>query len=216
MNLRVGQSVRLDVHQGDSHIELSGGVLQIGTGELMLTFPSYKVLPFVKTGSRVTLRAWDHLGMHQAKTRVTRVTKVPHPGVIVLTAPRSFQTVQKRNYFRLETSLAIRFWLGGAPAADAAILASRAVTDDISAGGVRFRTLQSMAVGDRLFIVIDFPRGQRSSAESLSFLSRVVRVSEAAVEDEVQYTVGCQFEDVRDRERDRMVKLLLDLQANVR
>jgi c-di-GMP-binding flagellar brake protein YcgR len=215
VNLRVGQNVRLEV-QGEAHVELDGTVLLVGEKELMLNFPRYKVLPFVKAGARAVLRAWDHLGLHQAKVRVTRVTKVPHPGVLVLTVPRSYQTIQKRNYFRLETSLVLGFWVGPAPGPENVTMASRAITDDISAGGVRFKTLQALTLGQLLFMSIDFPRGQRSAAETVSFSAQVVRVTSTTVEDEVQYTVSCQFENVRDRDRDRVVKLLLDLQSKVR
>jgi c-di-GMP-binding flagellar brake protein YcgR len=202
--------------QGEGYVELDGTILQVGDKELMLNFPRAKVLPFVKAGARAVLRAWDHLGMHQAKTRVTRMTKVPLPGVMVLAVPRSYQTIQKRNYFRLETSLVLRFWVGPAPGPENATMASRAITDDVSAGGVRFKTLQALTVGQLLFMAIDFPRGERSAAETLSFAARVVRVASTTVEDEVQYTVSCQFDNVRDRDRDRMVKLLLDLQSKVR
>ena len=215
MNFRIGQAVRIEV-LGEGHVELDGTILQVGDKELMLNFPRSKALPFVRAGARAVLRAWDHLGMHQAKTRVTRMTKVPLPGVMVLTVPRTFQTIQKRNYFRLETSLVLRFWVGPAPGPENATMASRAITDDVSAGGVRFKTLQALTVGQLLFMVIDFPRGERSAAETLSFAARVVRVTSTTVEDEVQYTVSCQFDDVRDRDRDRMVKLLLDLQSKVR
>ncbi|MEA2696159.1 MAG: PilZ domain [Myxococcales bacterium] len=224
VRLRVGQDIRLSVQDALTYGEIQGSILQLGKKQLMLAFPSYRDLPGVLAGASAVLSFWDDFGLHQGKTHLVAVTTKPYPGAII-ERPRNFVTRQKRGYFRLATSLAITF----APLAPAAVpalaLASptraletlRAVTEDISAGGVRFRTSQGLTVGAVLRLGIDFPRGEQTLKNDLVALDgRVVRVTSVVVEDETQLTVSCQFQNVRETDRDRLVKLLLDLQRRAR
>ena len=195
-----------------THGELRGSILQLGKRPLMLAFPQYRDLPGVMVGANAVLSVWDGFGLHKGRSRMLVVTTKPYPGAII-ERPRAFITQQKRDYFRLATSLAITF----APVAAADAPPLRAVTEDISAGGLRFRTLEPLVVGADLRLGVDFPRGDQASSHELVALDgRVVRVTEVKVDDESQYTVSCQFERVRAVERDRLVKLLLDLQRRAR
>ena len=213
VSLRVGQDIRLSMQDAIPQVELQGSILQLGKRQLMLAFPHYRELPGVMVGANAMLSVWDGFGLHRGRSRMLVVTTTPYPGAII-ERPRTFITQQKRGYFRLATSLAITF----APLTSAAMSQPlRAVTEDISAGGLRFRTLEALGVGADLRLGVDFPRGDQGASHELVALDgRVVRVTEVKVDDESQYTVSCQFERVRDVERDRLVKLLLDLQRLTR
>jgi PilZ domain len=213
VSLRVGQDIRLSVQDALTHGELQGSILQLGKRQLMLAFPQYRDLPGVMAGANAVLSVWDGFGLHQGRSRMLVVTTKPYPGAII-ERPRTFITQQKRGYFRINTSLAITF----APLVGAAEApALRAVTEDISAGGLRFRTVEPLVMGANLRLGVDFPLGdQATSHELVAIDGRVVRVTEVKVDDEAQYTVSCQFERVREVERDRLVKLLLDLQRRAR
>lgn len=210
--LRIGQDIRLSVQDALTYGELQGTILQLGKKQLMLAFPDYRDLPGVSVGAIAVLSVWDDFGLHQGKTRLLVVTTLPYPGAII-ERPRSFVTRQKRGYFRLATSLAITF----APLTTVGAPPLPAVTDDISAGGVKFRTRQVLEVGAVLRLGVDFPRAEQSpSHELVSVDGRVVRVTSVQSDDESQYTVCCQFQNVRETERDRLVKLLLELQRRAR
>lgn len=212
VNLRVGQDIRLSIPDALTERELQGSILQLGKRQLMLAFPQYRELPGLTSGANAVLSVWDGFGLHRARSRLLVVTTQPYPGAII-ERPRLFTTQQKRGYFRLATSLAITF----APLTAEASQLLRAVTEDISAGGLRFRTLAPLVVGANLRLGVDFPRGDQAQSHELVALDgRVVRVTEVKVDDESQQTVSCQFERVRDIERDRLVKLLLDLQRRAR
>jgi len=213
VRLRVGQDIRLSVQSASTQGELRGSILQLGKRQLMLAFPHYRELPNVMVGANAVLSVWDDFGLHSGRSRMLVVTTTPYPGAII-ERPRAFTTQQKRGYFRLATSLALTF----APlTAASTALPLRAVTEDISAGGLRFRTLEPLVIGADLRLGVDFPRGDQGASHELVALDgRVVRVTEVKVDEESQYTVSCQFERVRDVERDRLVKLLLDLQRRAR
>lgn len=211
--LRVGQDIRLSVQDALTQGELQGTVLQIGKRQLMLAFPQYRELPGVMVGANAMLSVWDDFGLHRGRSRMLVVTTKPYPGAIV-ERPRIFTTQQQRGYFRVATSLAISFTPVAAPPET---LASRAVTEDISAGGLKFRTRERLMVGADLHLGVEIPLGdQATSREQVALDGRVVRVASVHIEDEDQYAVSCQFERLRDSERDRLVKLLLDLQRRAR
>ncbi len=179
----------------------------------MLAFPNYKELPGVMVGANTVLSVWDGFGLHKGKSRLLVVTTKPYPGAII-ERPRTYVTQQKRDYFRLATSLAITVAPVTAPAEASPF---RAVTEDISAGGLRFRTLEPLIVGSDLRLGVDFPSGEQPiSHELVSLHGRVLRVSSIKIDEESQFVVSCKFERVRDAERDRLVKLLLDLQRRAR
>jgi hypothetical protein len=213
VSLRVGQDIRLAVEDAQTYGELQGSILQLGKKQLMLAFPNYRELPGVMVGASAVLSLWDDLGLHQGKSRMLVVTTQPYPGAII-ERPRAFVTRQKRGYFRVATSLAITFV--PAPAAGPASPLP-AVTDDISAGGVRFHTHAPLEVGAELRLGVDFPRADMAASHELVAVDgRVLRVTSVQVEEEAQFTVSCQFQNVRQSERDRLVKLLLDLQRRAR
>jgi hypothetical protein len=209
--LRIGQGIRLAVEGSLTYGELEGTILMAGKKDLMLSFQRYRDLPGVRQGAQAVLSLWDDFGLHQGKSRVVTVTPQPYPGLII-ERPQDFLTRQKRGYFRVATSLAMNY---SSELADA--LASTAITDDISAGGVRFRTLQPLPVGARLETSIDFPRGDQTlNYDVVSLQARVLRVTDLPIDEAIQRVVSCQFENVSQPERDRLVKLLLDLQRRAR
>jgi c-di-GMP-binding flagellar brake protein YcgR len=155
------------------------------------------------------------MGLHQGRTSVLRVA----PGRTVALALARFveiRTAQRRQFFRVPASLVAALVVSSPHAATTAKEDLRALTQDLSGGGMRVDTVLPLAVGDLVKVTVEIPRGMRKYLPAeMSCEARVVRVDAVVRRSRKLFCAGLQFQFATENERDRWVQLTFDLQRGI-
>jgi len=112
---------------------------------------------------------------------------------------------EKREHFRhslFTTAKVVRTGAGGSSGAVGEPLTCRVI--DVSAGGVLIRCREEYKVGDHLAIV-----GLEVVPEMESFAFNCVIRRASMDEEELDYLYGCQFEGLKSKDEDRIMKAIL-------
>jgi c-di-GMP-binding flagellar brake protein YcgR len=221
--LLVGQSVALEVDDNDLTAadgtarppgRLDAFVLGTAAREYLLTLSGEGgAPPALRAGQGVTVTFTTTMGLHAARTSVLRITA----GKTVVVAIAPFGTVdtqQRRHYFRPVATLPVSVAVtSSALPGSVGKEDPRAVTHDVSPGGLRLETALPVARGDRLTVTVQTPRSvRRSLPAALSCEAVVVRVEPVARRNQNLFSAGVEFQFAAERERDRWVQLTFELQ----
>jgi hypothetical protein len=184
-----------------AHILVSLGPLPSGPPELPVE-------------SAVKLRYATTLGLHELSSHVVSLGGRDN---VTLTVAHSSegQTIQRRNFYRVSACLSVSVNVAHSATAQG-FADARAITQDISAGGMRLETALRAGLGDQLELVVQTPLNfRRSLPPELACRGRVVRILEEALRGERYASLGVEFKFELERERDRWVQLSFDLQRKV-
>jgi hypothetical protein len=212
----VGQAVELDIVGATPPSRVMGVVIAIPPREVLLSLASGAVAPpALLPGVEVDLSFTTSLGLHQARTTVLRVA----PGRTVAVAVDRFENVrtsQRRQFFRVPASLVTVLVVGSTRATTVGKEDARALSQDLSGGGMRVDTVLQLLVGDRVKVTVETPRGLRKYLpDTLSAEANVVRVEQVIRRNRKMWSIGMQFIFTTESERDRWVQLTFDLQRGV-
>ena len=211
--LLVGQAVDLDLEGSDPPARVVGVVVAMPPREILLSLASGAVAPpSLQPGVEVTVSFATTQGLHQGKTTVLRVA----PGRTVAVALARFTgvtTAQRRQFFRVPASLVVQLVVASSHAATSAREDLRALSHDVSGGGMRVDTVLPLVTGDLVKITVEVPRGLRKNLPAeLTCEAKVVRVEPVVRRQRKLYQAGLQFQFSSESERDRWVQLTFDLQ----
>jgi hypothetical protein len=214
--LLVGQALELLV-DGDPGPACAAFVFGTTAREILLTLGHGQKAPaHLVAGAWVTLRFSTTMGLHEARTRVLTVAhdRTVKLGIAQVDRPT---IVQRRLYFRVAAALAAQVTVAESASADrVGAKDPKAVTRDISAGGVCLETSLSVSLWDVLAISLETPRAFRKSLPAeLACTGRVLRIQETTRSGRTLYLVGVEMVIVAERDRDRWVQLTFDLQRGV-
>jgi len=125
-------------------------------------------------------------------------------------------TSQRRQFFRVSASLVSILVVSATRGQLVGKEDARAVTQDISAGGMRVETTLPLALDDELRVTVHTPRGMRRTLpDTLACDARVVRAEQVIRRNRKLWSAGLQFMFATESERDRWVQLTFDLQRGV-
>jgi c-di-GMP-binding flagellar brake protein YcgR len=214
--LLVGQAVDLDIEGATPPAKVIGVVAGMPPREILLSLESGAMAPpALQPGVEVTVSFATTQGLHQGRTTVLRVTT----GRTVSVALARFggvSTAQRRQFFRVPASMVVNLTVIAPGAAITAKEDTRALTHDISGGGMRVDTVLPLNLGDQVKVTIEVPRGLRKSLPAeLSCDAKVMRVEAVVRRNRKLHCVGLQFQFTSENERDRWVQLTFDLQRGV-
>ncbi len=213
----VGQATHLLLNHAQKG-EVRGFVLDMSPREVILSFPSLSAPPpgFLP-GRNVTVRFWSDLGVHNATSAILRYGQGPQVR-IVIERFQKFDTVQQRRYFRVIAALSVSFQVVASSLAEAQGKAGiKAVTRDISAGGLSMSAPLRLAKGDRLRLAVSPPRSlAKTLPATLNADAEVVRVQETKHTTKTVISVGVDYRFPAEIERDRWVQLTFHLQRGVK
>lgn len=214
--LLVGQAVALDIADADPPARVMGVVIAMPPREILLSLASGAVAPpSLLPGVVVTVSFSTTLGLHQARTTVLRVA----PGrtvAVVIERFNAVSTSQRRQFFRVTASLVSILVVGATRSSSLGKEDNRALTQDLSGGGMRVDTILALAIGDKVKVTVETPRGLRKYLpDQLSCEAQVVRVENVVKRNRKMFSVGLQFLFATESERDRWVQLTFDLQRGV-
>jgi c-di-GMP-binding flagellar brake protein YcgR len=214
--LLVGQAVELELHEAATPARVMGVVVAMPPREILLSLASGAIAPpALQPGVQVTVGFATTQGLHQARTAVLRVA----PGRTVAVALARFTAVntsQRRQFFRVTASLVTLIVVGATRATSLGKEDARALTQDLSAGGMRVDTTLQLHLGDRVRVTVQTPRGLRKYLpDQLMCEAEVMRVEHVIRRNRKVCSVGLRFAFATESERDRWVQLTFDLQRGV-
>jgi hypothetical protein len=130
---------------------LCGVITNFLTEQLVVRFPQHGQMPEgLVTGQTVAIRFADASGLRVGNSEIVELCMPPRPGVI-LKYPLSFETIQKRRFFRVQVDFPCTVQLlqpNGMPMPNGKDTGAHIL--DISAGGARMSTTCPLQVGNRL------------------------------------------------------------------
>lgn len=172
-------------------------------GEKLITvgapFEKSEVVP-LREGTKVKITFWDEVAAYSFEAKIMQRIAVPIP-LFVLELPNSVSKVQRRNFVRVSALYPITF----------RTVTKEGLSDlhkgtmlDLSGGGMRFLTKEQVYNKSLLYAQVALPNGD------LQTPVRVCRVEK--IEDSQQYSVSIEFHDLSERERDRIIHCVFDIQ----
>lgn len=204
--LRVNQLVEIEL---DSYLYkgvFPSRIEEITSEVIYLGIPiRFGVLVPVQVGDKITVNYIHDQEAYCFKTRVLGRKREPLP-VLVAELPREIIKIQRRNHVRLEISLPVYL---RALEEKSTISAGRTI--DISGGGILLVTSAEWPrAQDLIWLRIELPR-----REPVICKARVVRTNRRQVRGVNRYYIACQFEDIREGQRDLIVGFIFARQREL-
>lgn len=219
--LVVGQSVELVIPAADEpggQVPVEALVFGAPEREYLLTLPALAVVPpGLIDGARVTIRFATKTGLCEVASHVLRVTAGAKGLNVAVARTARVETIQRRRFFRVPACLNVSFRVQASDIAEhLGLTDDKALTQDLSAGGMRIETTVAVGHGDRLEVRVQTPKGfRRSLPPQLSTEALVVRIEEGVRRFQRLFIIGVEFHFRAENERDKWVQLAFDLQRGV-
>ncbi|MCG0274567.1 MAG: PilZ domain-containing protein [Thermosediminibacteraceae bacterium] len=203
-SLEIGMRVEIEVVRDDEKIILPTKVEDLGEDRIYLGMPFLDgKLFFLESDEPIKIyyKKNDCFYFVRAKVVEKRYAPIPIIGVILLAPP---EKNQRRDYFRVQVIKRIRIrplktenWM-------------KAFLMDLSASGAMIYFGKELEKGE--VIEIKLPLESRE----IDIKARVVRIAKDPVRRVHPYNIGVQFIDLKDQERDEIIKFVLAEQRKLR
>lgn len=165
---------------------------------------SYNIIP----GTKVKVSFSDSAAVYSFFSEII-ILKSGKPYILVLGRPIDMTRIQRRNFVRLGARLKV---FSNKIGNNNQVLESfSATTTDISGGGILFCCDHNLNVGDLLEASISLGKDQ-----SVSVTGRIVRVMEQSAASKYRYSVGLEFVNIKEAERDKVIKYIFNQQRELR
>jgi PilZ domain len=216
--LSLGTHARIE--NSDGLLDIEGTIFAVDGERIAIRFRdlSLPLAPRLPLDSAVVLKVWDRYGMNRAETTVHAIIEDGGNGAIILGAPAGFVGTQTRRFFRVSARLELTLERAVAEIAPdgTSERPERALSCDVSAGGISFLSDMAFEIDDRLSITINLPPEVAGppgdSPQKID--ARIVRSE--TVPDTSRRFFGVEFQNVTRGQRDRLVETMLGLQRIVR
>jgi len=220
--LSLGTHARVDVENPDGTFSIEGTIFAVDAERVAIRFRDLTVplAPRLALDAPVVLKVWDRFGMNRAETTVHAIIEDGGNGAIILGAPAGFVGTQTRRFFRVSARLELTLKLLVAQSAAARPAertpAERTLSCDVSAGGISFLSDSEFEINDRVSVSMILPQevAGLAGADLQKLDGRIVRSETVA--DSGRRFFGVEFQNVTQRQRDRLVETMLGLQRIVR
>ncbi|TGE32631.1 flagellar brake domain-containing protein [Desulfosporosinus sp. Sb-LF] len=203
--LLLGLKVELSVPEGEYVGTYRTRIEEVGEKILAVGAPyEHGELVPLREGTKVKLTFWDEVAAYSFVGRIMQRIAVPIP-MLVLELPDSVAKVQRRSFVRVPAMYPVTF---RSVTREGLSDLHKGTMLDISGGGIRFLTEERVENKSLLYVQIALPNGD---------LQTPVRVCRAEkVEDSKRYTVSVEFHDLPERERDKVIRCVFDIQRAMR
>lgn len=200
-----GLAVDLVIPEGDLAGQYKTHLDEVGEKILSVFAPisQGQIVP-LREGTLAKVVFWDEVAAYAVETVIIQRIAVPVP-VFVLELPDSIRRVQRRNFVRIPAFYPMTF----------RSVDKRGLSDtkkgtmlDLSGGGVRFQTDEAVEMGAVLLAYLDLPSGPMQTS------ARVCRVEK--IPDIKKYRISVDFYQITERDRDRIISCVFDLQRSMR
>ena len=203
--LSPGLSVELTVMEGEYTGHYRTRIEEVGERLLAVgaLFDNGEVVP-LREGTKVKITFWDEVSAYAFEAKIMQRIAVP-VSLFVLELPDSISKVQRRNFVRVPAFYPITF----------RNVTREGLSDlykgtmlDLSGGGMRFSTKERVENKSLLYVQLTLPIGEIQSPV------RVCRAEQ--IEDSNRYSVSVEFHEISERERDRIIRCVFDIQREMR
>ncbi|MFZ3101238.1 MAG: flagellar brake domain-containing protein [Desulfitobacteriaceae bacterium] len=200
-----GTTIELVIPDGDYKGNYHTRVDEVGERIISVTAPYHQgeVVP-LRVGTVLEVIYYDEVSAYSFDTRIKQRIAVPIP-IFVLDFPEEIRKVQRRNYVRIPAIYPLTFRM----------VTKEGLSDlkagnmlDISGGGIRFRTVEKLENNSLLYAQLKLPSGE------LNTPVRVRRVLK--IEDTKAYSISAEFYEISERDRDRVIRCVFELQRTMR
>jgi hypothetical protein len=213
--LALNQPVQFEVYDPatTSPCRSRGVVKDLTERGVLLTFSRLSTPPSCwAVGCGAVLRYGDHLGMHWTETRIREITK-GRPVTVLLPPELDFSTAQRRRFLRVPARFSVAVSIVDSTVPETiGIIDKHSLTEDLSAGGMRFSTHLKLHIGDVLDTVITVSSMRLRDVEVFHLPAAVVRLCGTDALSTGLFPVACEFVFARDAEQARLVRLVQLLQ----
>lgn len=206
-DLRSNQLVEIEVEgafKGNYHSRVE----EVGEDTLTLAMPIRKgEIVTLRKGSKITVNFMKNGANHAFQAEILDRARTPLP-VLIVKMPVEAKKRQRRSWVRVPASLDFSF----APLSDkpgAELVFKEAQTLDISGGGLMFGSQQEFKLGDMIKLTLNLPSGR------LELKAKVVRVIPMPDQPRRRYQIGLEFEEIKERQRDRVMRYIFDQQRKL-
>lgn len=158
----------------------------------------------LREGTPAKIIFWDEVAAYEISTRIIQRIAVP-VAVLILDLPDDIRRVQRRNFVRVPAFYPMTF----------RSVTRQGLSDsqkgdmiDLSGGGMRFLTAEPVENGAILIANLTLPSGP------IQTTARVCRIEKDSESN--KYSVSVDFYQIPERDRDRIIRCVFDLQRNMR
>lgn len=214
--LRVGQGLDLEIENTQPRVRLKAVVQRSDLGEVELTMNELaEAPPELVVGAVVHARFCTPAGYHEASSTVVKLLP-GHPPSVVLDAFHGERTRQRRAYFRTSAYLACEISVLVSKKIKAGEADRRAVTLDISGGGIKLETSLAVIAEDRVGIVVRVPQKLQTALPPVLIVeAKVLRTIEIIRQGRDLFQVAAAFQIKREVDRDPWVHLTMDIERGL-
>lgn len=200
-----GAAVELILHDGDYKGKYHTRVDEVGEHIISVTAPYHQgEVIALRVGTVLEVAYYDEVSAYSFDTKIKQRIAVPIP-IFVLDFPEQIRKVQRRNFVRIPAIYPVTFRMvtkeGLSDLKDGNML-------DISGGGMRFKTVEKLENNSLLYAQLKLPSGE------LNTPVRVRRVQK--IEDKNAYSISAEFYEISERDRDRVIRCVFELQRTMR
>ena len=199
--LSIGLVIELVVSEGKYVGRYKTCVEDVGDEILFLGAPfEHGEVVSLREGTKVKITFWDEMAAYSFEGEVLRRIAVPVP-MFVVGLPTSVTKVQRRSFVRVPAPYLVTFQ---SVTKEGLSDLHQATMLNLSGGGMRFLTKERVETKALLYTRITLPNGD------LQAPVRVCRVEKE--EDSKRYLVSVEFYDLQERERDRIIICVFEIQ----
>ncbi|NPV92031.1 MAG: hypothetical protein HPY50_14790 [Firmicutes bacterium] len=204
-DLRPNQHVELEVRDGDYRGKYPSRVEEIRGDTMVLAMPmSRGEIVTLRRETRVLINFMLNDANHAFEAPILERMRDPLP-VFVVRLPTEAVKRQRRSWVRVPASLRISYTTVKDKVIDDELFLETS-TIDVSGGGLLFYSDRGYRPGESMRIILHLPK------RPLEVKARVIRSTIIPDQQPRLYQTGVEFIDIRERQRDRVMKYIFEQQ----
>jgi c-di-GMP-binding flagellar brake protein YcgR len=162
------------------------------------------VVVSLREGTKVKLTYWDKTAAYSFEGKVLRRIAVPLP-MFIVELPNSVTKVQRRSFVRVPALYPVTFH---SVTKEGLSDLHQATMIDLSGGGMCFLTEDRVESKALLYTHLTLPNGDLQTPVRVCWVNKVA--------DSKRYMVAIEFQDLLERERDRIIICVFEIQRAMR
>ncbi|MGE4271331.1 MAG: flagellar brake protein [Desulfitobacterium sp.] len=203
--LSPGLAVELVVSEGEYKGNYRTHIDEVGKTRLSVYAPQHQglIVPLhERTPVEVTF--WDDVASYSFHTMVIQRIAVPI-SIFILEMPKAIKRIQRRNYVRVAAHYPLTYQV---VEREGLSDVKNGIMLDLSGGGMRFQSKEKLDIGTILYANLELP------SCPIGTPGRVCRV--VPIEDTKNFSISVDFYQISDRDRDRIIRCVFDIQRDLR
>ncbi|MEA4900854.1 flagellar brake protein [Desulfitobacterium sp.] len=200
-----GLAVELIISEGEYAGHYKTHIDEVGENILSVYAPIQQgqIVP-LHEGTPMKVIFWDEVAAYEIKSKIIQRIAVP-VAIFILEFPHDIRRVQRRNFVRVPAFYPITFRSVNRQGLSDP---QKGTMLDLSGGGMRFQTYETVEMGAILLTTLSLPSGPLQTS------ARVCRVEKDL--EQKRYSVSVDFNQIPERDRDRIIRCVFDLQRDMR